>query len=134
MAKIEVKHPDKTTSTGSYSSGVISDGWLYISGHGPLNLRTGEVVHGTIEEETRLTLSHIGKVLAAAGCTFDDVVACNSHLADIADFDGYDRTYREFFSGVMPARTTVQSVLWGGIKVEINAIARMPAGPEASKE
>jgi enamine deaminase RidA (YjgF/YER057c/UK114 family) len=27
----------------------------------------------------------------------------------------------------MPARTTVQSVLWGGIKVEIDVIARIPS-------
>ena len=49
------------------------------------------------------------------------------HLAEIADFDGFDKTYREFFPGVTPARTTAQSVLWGGIKVEIDAIARVPA-------
>ena len=36
----------------------------------------------------------------------------------------FDRVYSEFFSGVRPARTTVQSVLWNGIKVEIDAIAR----------
>ncbi|HET7178711.1 MAG TPA: RidA family protein, partial [Chryseosolibacter sp.] len=30
-----------------------------------------------------------------------------------------------FFSGIKPARTTVQSVLSDGIKVEIDAIARV---------
>lgn len=126
MAKTEIKHPDKRASTGSYSAGVVCDGWLYISGHAPQNLATGEVVRGTIEEETRLTLSHIGKVLNAAGCTFDDVVKCTCHLSDIKDFDRFDDTYQEFFHGVRPARTTVQSVLWNGIKVEIDAIARVP--------
>jgi 2-iminobutanoate/2-iminopropanoate deaminase len=48
-------------------------------------------------------------------------------LANINDFDRFDSAYREFFSGVMPARTTVQSVLWGGIKVEIDVIARVPS-------
>jgi 2-iminobutanoate/2-iminopropanoate deaminase len=100
------------------------DNWLFISGQGPLNLRTGEVVRGSIEDETRLTLSHIGKILEAAGYGFEDVVKCTCHLADIRDFDGFDRVYSEFFSGVRPARTTVQSVLWNGIKVEIDAIAR----------
>jgi 2-iminobutanoate/2-iminopropanoate deaminase len=126
MPKIEVKHPDKQVSTGAYSSGVIADGWLYISGHGPLNLKTGEVVPGTIEEQTRLTLDHIGKILRAAGCTFDDVVKCTCHLADIAEFDRFNKVYSEVFKGVRPARTTVQSVLWGGIRVEIDAIARCP--------
>ncbi len=124
MSKCEIKHPDKLVSTGSYSAGVQIDGWLFISGQGPLDLRTGEVVRGSIEDEARLTLSHIGKILEAAGYSFEDVVKCTCHLADIRDFDGFDRAYSKFFSGVRPARSTVQSVLWNGIKVEIDAIAR----------
>lgn len=126
MKKIEIRHPDKKADTGAYSAGVLIDGWLYISGQGPLDLETGEVRSGTIEEETRLTLEHIGKILEAAGCTFDDVVKCTCHLADIRDFDGFNRVYAEFFPGVKPARTTVESGL-AGIKVEIDAIARVPA-------
>ena len=127
MPKTEIHHPDKAVSTGAYSAGVVMDGWLFISGQGPLDLAAGKVVAGSIEEETRLTLSHIGKILAAAGCGFDDVVKCSCHLADIHEFDAFNRVYSQFFSGVRPARTTVQSVLWGGIKVEIDAIARVPA-------
>jgi 2-iminobutanoate/2-iminopropanoate deaminase len=82
------------------------------------------VVRGSIEDETRLTLSHIGKILEAAGYSFEDVVKCTCHLNDIREFDAFDRAYSKFFSGTRPARTTVQSVLWKGIKVEIDAIAR----------
>jgi 2-iminobutanoate/2-iminopropanoate deaminase len=124
MPKIEIKHPDKPVSTGAYSAGVLIDGWLYISGQGPLDLATGEVRRGTIEEETRLTLSHIGKVLEAAGMSFDDVVKCTCHLLDIKDFGRFNEVYRGFFKGILPARTTVQSVLGDGIKVEIDAVAR----------
>ncbi len=124
MPKTEILHPDKKVSTGAYSAGVLIDGWLYISGQGPLNLDTGEVIRGTIEEETRLTLEHIGKVLDAAGMTFDDVVKCTCHLSDIHDFSRFNSVYRGFFSGILPARTTVQNVLGDGIKVEIDAIAR----------
>jgi 2-iminobutanoate/2-iminopropanoate deaminase len=124
MSKTEVKHPDKAVSTGAYSAGVLIDGWLYISGQGPLDLKSGEVVRGSIEEETRLTLSHIGKILETAGMTFSDVVKCTCHLSDIGNFDRFDKVYAEFFSGVKPARTTVQSVLGDGIKVEIDAVAR----------
>lgn len=127
MSKIEVKHPEKKVSTGTYSAGVLADGWLYVSGQGPLDLSTGRVVEGSIEEQTHLTLSHIGKVLEAGGCSFEDVVKCTCHLADINDFDRFNRVYSEFFRNVLPARTTVQSALWGGIKVEIDAIARVKA-------
>ena len=124
MSKTEIRHPDKTVSTGAYSAGVLMDGWLFISGQGPLDMKTGQVIDGSVEDQTHLTLSHISKVLEAAGLSCDDVVKCTCHLADMRDFERFNRVYAEFFSGVRPARTTVQSVLWGGIKVEIDAIAR----------
>jgi|SRR6185437_196195 len=126
MGKIEVQHPEKLANTGSYSAAVICDGWVYVSGHASLNLRTGEVIRGTIQEETNLTLTSIGKVLEEAGCSFDDVVKCTCYLARIEDFDEFDREYRKFFSGVLPARSTVQAGLGDGIKIEIDAIARIP--------
>jgi 2-iminobutanoate/2-iminopropanoate deaminase len=125
MSKIEIKHPDKAVSTGAYSAGILVDGWLYISGQGPLNLVTGEVIHGTIEEETLLTLSHIKKIVEEAGGSIDDIVKCTVHLTNINEFDRYNATYSSFFPGIKPARTTVQSVLSDGIKIEIDAIARI---------
>lgn len=126
--KKEIKHPDKKASTGAYSAAIAVDGWLFVSGQGPLDLQTGVIRSGTIEEETRLTMQHIGKILAAAGCTFDDVVRCGCHLADMADFDRFNAAYAGFFCGAFPARTTVQSGL-GGIKVEIDCVARIPRKP-----
>jgi 2-iminobutanoate/2-iminopropanoate deaminase len=123
MDKIEIKHSDKVVSTGAYSAGVLKNGMLFISGQGPLNLSTGEVIHGTIEEETLLTLSHLKKVIEAAGGTIDDIMKCTVHLESIEDFDRFNNAYGSFFSGVRPARTTVQSVLSDGIKIEIDAIA-----------
>ncbi len=126
MPKKEIKHPDKKVSTGAYSAGVLVDGWVYVSGQGPLDLRTGDVLHGSIEEEVRLTLGHVGKILKEAGCGFEDVVKCTCHLSDINDFERFNAAYSEFFPGVKPARTTVQSKLGGGIKVEIDVVARVP--------
>ena len=123
MGKIEIKHSDKAVSTGAYSAGVLKNGMLFISGQGLLNLSTGEVIHGTIEEETLLTLSHIKKVIEAAGGTIDDIMKCTVHLESIEDFDRFNKAYGSIFSGIRPARTTVQSVLSDGIKIEIDAIA-----------
>jgi 2-iminobutanoate/2-iminopropanoate deaminase len=130
MSKIAVQHPDKSISTGTYSAAIVCDGWVYVSGHASLNLKTGEVISGTIGEETATTLTSIGKVLDEAGCTFDDVVKCTCYLARIEDFDEFDKEYSKFFFGVPPARSTVKVGLGGGIKVEIDAIARIPSTKE----
>jgi 2-iminobutanoate/2-iminopropanoate deaminase len=126
MPKKEIRHPDKEKSTGAYSAAVAVDGWVYVSGQGPVDPKTGQPVRGSIEDETLYTLTQMKRILEAAGCTLNDVVKCTVHLADIEDFDRYNATYREFFKGVavLPARTTVQSVLWNTIKVEIDCVAR----------
>ena len=125
--KTEIKHPDKSASTGTYSAGLSCDGWLYVSGHASQNLNTGEVISGSVGEETSRALASIGRVLNEAGCTFDDVIKCTCYLARIEEFDGFDEAYSKFFPGTPPTRTTVQAILWGGLKVEIDAIARIPS-------
>ncbi len=129
MPKQEIRHPDKEKSTGAYSAAVEVDGWVYVSGQGPVDPKTAQPVRGTIEQETEFTLNQLAKILKAAGCSPADVVKCTVHLADINEFDRYNAVYRSFFKDVtvLPARTTVQSVLWNGIKVEIDCVARKPA-------
>jgi 2-iminobutanoate/2-iminopropanoate deaminase len=126
MAKKEIKHPDKEQSTGAYSAAVEIDGWVYVSGQGPVDPKTAQPVRGTIEQETEMTLRHIEKILKAAGCSLHDVLKCTVHLADIEDFARFNATYRTFFKdvAVLPARTTVQSVLWNSIKIEIDCVAK----------
>jgi hypothetical protein len=60
MPKQEIPHPDRAASTGPYSDGVILDGWLHISGQGPLDQKTDAMISSSIEEGTRLTMLHIG--------------------------------------------------------------------------
>ena len=126
MPKIEIKHPDKEKSTGAYSAAVEIDGWVYVSGVGPVDPKTAQPVRGTIEDETRYVLNQIKIILEAAGCTSNDVVKSTVHLSDILEFDRYNVVYKNFFKdvSVLPARTTVQSVLWNDIKVEIDVVAR----------
>src|SRR5689334_20050952 len=126
MPKKEIRHPDKEKSTGAYSSAVEIDGWVYLSGIGPVDPKTAQPVRGSIEAETRYVLAQMDKILQAASCTRHDIVKCTAHLADIKEFDRYNAVYKEYFKdvAVLPARTTVQSVLWEGIRVEIDCVAR----------
>ncbi|MBO9633337.1 MAG: RidA family protein [Chitinophagaceae bacterium] len=127
--KQEIVHPEnagKGFSTGAYSAAVEIDGWVYVSGQGPIDFTTSEFKLGSIEEETRLTMHNIESILRAAGCTMDDIVKCNVHLSNIDHFPGFNTEYANWFTGVKPARTTVQSGLGHDIKVEIDAIARKP--------
>ncbi len=115
-----------TTPVGAYSPGIIAEGrFLYVSGQGPMV--DGKYDPTSIEDETRLTLENIGRILASAGASYGDVVRCGVFLADISDFDAMNGVYASFFDEPRPARTTVQvGALPGGIKVEIDCVVQLP--------
>ncbi|EON77838.1 Endoribonuclease L-PSP [Lunatimonas lonarensis] len=125
----KIIHPKRKENfvTGAYSDAVLIDGFLFVSGQAAVDFETSSFVLGTIEEETVRTLENIKAIVEAAGATMNDVVKCTVHLADIREFDRYNEVYASYFTGVKPARTTVQSVLAEGLKVEIDCIVRIPS-------
>ena len=128
MGKVKIVHPDRDANfvTGAYSDAVRVDGFLFVSGQASVDFKTSAFVLGTIEEETIRTLDNVKAIIEAAGATMEDVVKCSVHLSDIKDFDRYNKIYATYFTGIKPARTTVESVLAENIKVEIDAIVKMP--------
>jgi 2-iminobutanoate/2-iminopropanoate deaminase len=112
---------------GPYSQAVEIDGWLYASGQVGLDLATGELVGGGFEAEARQVLKNLRAVLAAAGCTFSDVVRAGIYLIDFANFPTINDLYGEALGDHRPARTTIQvSALPKGAQVEIDLVARVP--------
>ncbi|RYZ63069.1 MAG: RidA family protein [Chitinophagaceae bacterium] len=128
MEKWKINHPqrDPHFETGAYSDGVVIGDLLFVSGQASVDFATSKFVLGTIEDETTRTLENIKSILEVAGAGMNDVVKCTVHLADIDDFDRYNKVYSGFFEGIRPARTTVQSVLAEGLKVEIDCIVKLP--------
>ncbi len=121
-----LQHPDKTFRHGLFSAGLVVDGWVFVSGQGPLDMKTGQLIEGSIEQQTARTIRHIEAILKESGATLADVVKCTCFLADLNDFAGFNVTYGELFPDPMPTRSTVGAQLLKGMKVEIEAIARLP--------
>jgi len=125
--KKRINHPESSQPSAHVSAAVVVGGWVFVSGQGPLDIASRRVIPGTIEEETGRTIRNIEAILKEAGCSLHDVVKCNCYLGDLGDFAGFNAKYEEMFSSaVPPTRTTVASQLLNGIKVEIDAVARIP--------
>ncbi|WP_367379208.1 RidA family protein [Subtercola boreus] len=104
-----------------YVSGVVADGRLvFVSGQTPT--RHGEVVAGTIAEQTELVMANMSAILDAAGAALSDVVRCGVFLADLADLPEFNEAYVRAFGTRVPARTAVGANL-PGYGVEIDCIA-----------
>ncbi len=124
--KTPISTPDAPKAIGPYSQAVEARGarTLYLSGQIPLVPGTGELVTGTIEEQTARVLENLGAVLAAAGAGFEHVVKTTVFLADMADFPKMNEIYGRAFAQNPPARSTVQvAALPRGARVEIDAVA-----------
>ncbi len=108
-----------------YSPVVRSGDHVYTAGQVGFD-STGDLVEGGVAEQTRQTLANLEACLAAAGCTLDDVQKVNVFLVDLAEFGEFNEVYRAAFTEPYPARTTVQAGLPTPLRVEIEAVARVP--------
>jgi 2-iminobutanoate/2-iminopropanoate deaminase len=107
---------------------VKDDFYAYFAGLVAVDFPEGQKVLGDVVAETRALLNMIRKMLVELGMDLDRIVRVDVHLADFDDFDKMDTVYREFFKkGRYPARTTTESPrLYGGSRVEITCMARLP--------
>ncbi|OLZ49844.1 RidA family protein [Amycolatopsis keratiniphila] len=87
---------------------------------------TGALVPGGFDVECPQAFANLDAALRSVGATRADVVKVVVYLTDIADRDGLNRVYEEFFSEPRPARTCVgvASLPYGGV-VEVEALARV---------
>ena len=111
---------------GPYSQAVLSGNTLYVSGQIPLDPRTGNLVSGTIAEETDTVMKNLQAILAEAGADFSNVVKCSIFVSDMSDFVKINEVYGKYFDQNPPARETVEvSGLPKNVRVEISCIAAL---------
>ena len=109
---------------GQYSHAVTANGFVYVSGQGPVDPKTG-VMSDNFAEQIRQTIRNIETILQGVGAGLKDVVKINAYLADLTRFKEYNEVYTEFFKTEPPARTTIGCLLHG-IHVEIDCVAALP--------
>ena len=109
---------------GHYSHAVVVNGFVYVSGQGPVDPATN-VMPDAFAAQVRQTLRNLQAILKGAGADLKDVVKVNAYLSDVTRFQEYNTIYKEFFSSEPPARTTIGCQLVG-IQVEIDCVAALP--------
>ena len=111
---------------GIYSQGIAGSGpFVFVSGQGPIDPRTGKIVTGGFREQAERTFRNVETILRAAGTSWAHAVKTNVYLSDLADFPEMNRVYKRFVRKPYPARTTVQAGLFG-ILIEVDCVAVIP--------
>lgn len=97
---------------------------LFVSGQGPLDPVTREVVSTDIGEQTRQTLTNLLSILDAAGLTIASVVNMRVVLRNPEDFPAFNEAFREFMAGEKVTRTCIGGTPHRkGVNVEIDCVA-----------
>jgi 2-iminobutanoate/2-iminopropanoate deaminase len=121
-----VSSKDAPAAIGPYSQAIRAGEFLFVSGQIPLNPATGELVGGSIADQTHRVFANLRAILAAAGTSFDHVVKATVYLADMSEFAAMNEVYATYFGTPAPARATIQAArLPRDVRVEIDLIAHL---------
>lgn len=108
---------------GPYAQAVQVNGFIYSSGQIPVTA-DGELINGTIEEQTDQVFANLKAVLEAANSSLAKVVKATVFITDMDDFAAINDVYAKHFGEHTPARSCVQVArLPKDVKIEIEVIA-----------
>ena len=125
----EIRAPGVAEPISHYVDAVEVNGLLFVSGC-PATDEHGDLVGGddTVAQCAQV-LKNLGAILAAAGCTPQDVVKVNVYLTNVDDRPLINPLRQAFFGDARPASTLVgvKDLPVPGMKVEIEAVAVLPS-------
>ena len=106
----QIIYTDKAPAPiGPYNQAVLVGNTLYTSGQIAIIPESGELLKGSIEEETELVMQNLLAVLEAAEMTFDNVFKTSIFISDMNNFQAINKVYGTYFDEkTAPARETVE--------------------------
>jgi len=115
---------DSAPVNAAYSQAVISNGLVFVSGQGPFDPTSGEVVGESIGEQTAQALRNVEAILKAAGSSLDKAVSATFILGDEGDFAGFNEEWLRWFPADQPVRQGAKlPIRPKGMKISIAVVA-----------
>ncbi|WP_024891004.1 RidA family protein [Luteimonas huabeiensis] len=109
-----------------YSPAVRANGFLFVSGQ--VGSREDGSPEPDFERQVRRAFENLNAVLAAAGCTFDDVIDATFFVVDPGQrFERAWAIVPEFWGEApFPTATVVGATWLAGFDFEIKVVAKLP--------
>lgn len=127
MARISDSHYalGKKNPNLPFHPAVRAGDYIYVSGQVSKD-EDGNMIVGSIEEETAGCIEAIQRIIAEEGATLQDVVRVTTYLEDTRDFGRYNAVFKKYFDGCVLARTTVEAKAAICVRIEMEAIVYKP--------
>ena len=115
-----------------YSPAIRSNGFLFVSGQ--VGSRPDGSPEPNLEAQVRLAFDNLDAILAAAGCTFDDVIDVTVFVVDPeSNLDTIWKVVPDYWGNAPHPTLTGIGVTWlYGFQFEIKVIAKLPEIGEGS--
>ncbi len=112
-----------------FTDAVQAGELLFVSGVVPVDENRELVGGDDVVAQARAVFSNMGEILAAAGCTFADVVKVTVFLTDVDDRPLINPVRQEVFGNARPASTLVEvsALVIPGARIEVEAVALIPS-------
>ncbi|WP_460116331.1 RidA family protein [Pseudomonas sp. H2_D02] len=109
-----------------YSPAVRSNGLLFVSGQ--VGSREDGTPEPVLEDQVRRAFTNLNAILAAADCSFDDVIDVTVFMVDPESiFERVWSVVAEFWGNAPYPTVTAVGVTWlYGFQFEIKVVARLP--------
>jgi 2-iminobutanoate/2-iminopropanoate deaminase len=106
------------------SSVTKANGFVFVSGTPPVDMKTGTIIKGDIEVQTEASLTALRGCLEAAGTSMENVVMVRIYAANSGFYGAINKVYARHFPTNPPSRTFVPVASWPmEFDIEIEAIA-----------
>ena len=103
---------------------IRANGFVFVSGLPPMDLKTGAFVKGDIATQTEQSLKAVKHALESAGSSLDKVCKVTVYASNAAHFRTINEVYARYFREAPPARTFVAVGSWPlDFDIEIECIA-----------
>ena len=118
-----ISTPNAPKAIGPYSQAIKYGNLVFLAGQIPIDPKTGNVLKGSIEEQTKLVLENLKAVIEASGMTLKNVLKTSCFLKNMDDFPKFNTVYATYFGESLPARETIEVArLPRDVLVEVSCI------------
>lgn len=123
---VEVDIPEALAAM-PFSQAIKVGSLVFVAGQVAYDLEKGELITGSIEEQTESVFGHLKRILEAAGTSLDNLVKITIFMDDLGEYDGMNKVRKKYIGEHPPVSTCVRVAgLMAGMKVEIEAVAVIP--------
>jgi 2-iminobutanoate/2-iminopropanoate deaminase len=125
MKKEIVKIEGINNRPGVFHHVIRANGFLFLSSQLSCDLKTGEIIHGSIKEQTKRAMDNIKFLLGSCGGTMEDIVKVVIYMRDTKYRKEINEVYAQYFKeGTEPTKVSIQAISpVSSIDVEIETTA-----------